>query len=259
MKAKAVLTASDRTIARVEEKYLITKQDKTALMKAVSKRLNHDEYYKEEILSLYLDTDNFDLAIKTIDRPNFREKVRVRSYNVPTKSKEVFFEVKTKLKIGKDKIGNKRRLVIPLKDFYAYIDKGQDLVKIAEKASNGDAQQMQVARELDYLIRYFKLKPKLIIVSDRTAFRGKDDHGFRLTFDENLRFRLNKLKLEKGGEGEKYFPNTSDPKHSIIMEVKTMHAMPPWFVDELSRLHIYPVRFSKYGKIYQLINERNKK
>ena len=257
MKAKAVLTAFDRTIERVEEKYLITKQQKTVLMKLVSEKLEHDDFYKEQVISLYLDSDNYDLAIKTLDRPNFRLKVRVRSYDVPTLSKRVFFEVKTKLKTDKKKVGNKRRLVLPLKDFYAYINKGQDLEKLAKKASKGDTQQCQVARELDYLVKTYDLKPKLLIVSDRTAFKGKYAEDFRLTFDENLRFRTQKLRLEKGGDGEKYFPNTPDSKRSIIMEVKTMQSMPPWFVAELSKLHIYPVRFSKYGKIYQLINERN--
>ena len=57
-KAKAELSKSNRTIERIEEKFLITKQQKTALMKAINKRLDHDEFYKEEILSLYLDTDN---------------------------------------------------------------------------------------------------------------------------------------------------------------------------------------------------------
>ena len=99
----------------------------------------------------------------------------------------------------------------------------------------------------------------MVISANRTAFTAKDDEEFRLTFDESLRFREKDLKLEKGSKGEKYFPTVGQKERSIIMEAKTMRAMPPWFVEELSRLHIYPVRFSKYGKIYQLINERNNK
>lgn len=249
----------DKTIERVEQKYLITKTEKTALLKKIRKELEHDEFYKEEVLSLYLDTKNFDLAIKTIERPAFREKVRVRAYNKPRKTTKVFFEVKTKLKQGKRKIGDKRRLLIKLGDFYKYLEKGEDLEKLIEKSSKGDAQQLQVARELDYLTKHYQLEPKVLISADRTAFQGKADKGFRLTFDENLRFREKDLKLEKGSKGEKYFPAIGEKKRSIIMEVKSMKAMPPWFIEELNRLHIYPVRFSKYGKIYQLINERNKK
>ena len=104
---------------------------------------------------------------------------------------------------------------------------------------------------------YYKLEPKVLISADRLAFSSKYDPEFRLTFDENLRFRTKDLTFRKGSKGKKYFPTTDEPKKSVIMEVKTMNAMPPWFVKELSRLMIYPTRFSKYGKIYQLINERN--
>ena len=249
----------DKKIERIEEKYLITKSEKTELMRKIEKKLVHDKYYKEEILSLYFDTPNYDLAIRSIDRPNFRTKVRVRSYDQPKKSSPVFFEVKSKLAKGGRKIGNKRRLIIKLGDFYKYYDKGEDLVELVKKYTKGDTQQMQIAKELDYLMRYYKLEPKMIISADRTAFAEKDNPEFRLTFDEKLRFREKDLRLEKGGKGEKYFPAIGQKDRSIIMEVKTMRAMPPWFVAELSELHIYPIRFSKYGKIYQLITERNRK
>lgn len=248
----------DKKIERIEEKYLITKDEKAALMRAIRDKLKRDKYYKEEVLSLYFDTPNFDLAIKSIDRPDFREKVRVRAYNVPKKSTPVFFEVKTKLARGKRKIGNKRRLVIKLGDFYKYLNKGEDLVKMIEKYTGGDWQQCQVAREMDYLMKFYRLEPKVVIAANRTAFAAKSDAEFRLTFDESLRFRETELKLEKGSGGEKYFPAVGQKDRAIIMEVKTMRAMPPWFVDELSRRKIYPVRFSKYGKIYQLMQERKK-
>lgn len=247
----------DRTIERIEEKYLLTRSEKNALMKAINKRLKHDTYYKEEVLSLYLDTANFDLAIKSLDRPNFRTKIRIRAYNIPKRSTKVFFEVKSKLAVGKQKVGNKRRLIIPLKDFYAYLKSGDGLERTAAIISDGDPQQIQVAKELNYLFKIYNLRPQVLIASNRTAFVGKEYPNFRLTFDENLRFRTTNLKLEKGGNGEKYFPTAQNPKRNIIMEAKTMRAMPPWFVAELSKLKIYPTRFSKYGKIYQLIKERN--
>ena len=248
----------DKKIERIEEKYLITKAEKTKLLKAINKYLQHDEWYKEEVLSLYFDTPNFDLAIKSIDRPDFREKIRVRAYNLPKKSTPVFFEVKTKYTQGKRKIGNKRRLVLPLKDFYRYYEKGENLEKIIDKYTKGDKQQKQVAKELDYLMKFYKLEPKFVISANRTAFKGKDGSDFRLTLDESLRFREKDLKLEKGSKGEKYFPAINEKKRAIIMEVKTMSAMPLWFTAELSRLKICPARFSKYGKVYQLTKERKK-
>lgn len=239
----------NKTILRTEEKYLISKTDQTALLKALAPYLVHDEYYQEEVLSLYYDTPNFDLVIKSIDHPDFREKIRLRAYNVPKLSSKVFFEVKSKYAVGKKRLSNKRRLILPLADFYAYQSGEQTLESVAAKASHGNPQQIQIARELDYLVKLYAAEPKVLISSDRLAFKGKDDAGFRLTFDEHLRFRTSNLKLDKGSQGENYF-------NQIIMEVKTMHAMPPWFIAELSRRHIYPATFSKYGKIYQLLTER---
>ncbi|MBQ3261164.1 polyphosphate polymerase domain-containing protein [Candidatus Saccharibacteria bacterium] len=246
----------DKTIERIEEKYLITKQEKSALLRSISKHLARDEYFKEEVLSLYFDTKDYDLAVRSIDQPAFREKIRVRAYNVPKLSSKVFFEIKAKQKIGKRKISSKRRLILPLKSFYKYQSGKANLVELASEFSHSDIQQIQIAKELDYLYKYYQLQPKVVVSANRVAYVAKANPSFRLTFDEHLRFRTDKLRLEKGSTGEEYFKNTTDPKHDIIMEVKTMPTMPPWFVSELSKLHIYPARFSKYGKIYQLIKER---
>ena len=246
-------STDDRTIERIEEKYLMSRSEKSALLKKLQKHLKKDEYFKESVLSLYFDTKNSDLANRSIDRPPFREKIRVRAYNVPTETSPVFFEVKSKLATRGVKMGNKRRLVLPLKDFYAYFEHGKDLVKIAKKSSNSDPKQLQIARELDYLTKYYRLEPKVLISADRTAYVGKDDPGFRLTFDERLRFRATNLRLEKGTKGEKFFKKST--ANNIIMEVKTLDSMPLWFVRELSNLKIYPDRFSKYGKIYQYLFE----
>jgi len=248
----------DRTIERVEEKYLITKEEKTALLKKIEKNLKHDEFYKEEVLSIYFDTKNSDLAINSIERPAFREKLRARMYKMPKGKSDVFLEVKSKVVVKKTKIGNKRRLILKERDFEKFL-KGESLISLAEKSHKGEFQQLQIAHELAYLMDYYGLEPRLFIAADRVAFKGRDNPEFRLTFDENLRFREKDLHFKKSTKCEKYFPSTDSPKNNIIMEVKTMNAMPPWFVAELSRLKIYPARFSKYGKIYQLINERNQK
>lgn len=248
----------DRTIERTEEKYLISKSTKSKLLKLISKHLEKDQYFKEQVLSLYFDTKHSDLALRSMERPEFREKIRVRAYDVPKRSSPVFFEVKSKVDLGLKKLGNKRRLVLPLKDFYAFLDKGENLELLAARASENDPQQLQVARELAYLFNYYQLEPKVIVSADRTAYTEKNNTNFRLTFDERLRFRETDLRLEKGSAGEKFFSGPNKSEENIVMEVKTMNSMPLWFVSALSELKIYSVRFSKYGKIYQLITERNK-
>ena len=250
----------DKTILRIEEKFLISPAEKDELLSRVQKHLEKDEYFKEEVLSLYFDTKNYNLAINSIERPAFREKIRVRSYNTPKLSSPVFFEIKSKYAAkNKKKLGNKRRLVIPLQSCYDFFEHGADLEAIAARASDNNPNQLQIARELTYLANFYQLEPNVLIAADRTAYVDKADKNFRLTFDEHLRFRTNDLCLEHGSRGKRYFNITKlDDRHkNIIMEVKTMHAMPPWFVAELSRQKLYPAQFSKYGKIYQTIIERN--
>lgn len=262
------ISMNNDKIERVEKKYLLTKDEKRLLLEAISSHLEKDEFFSEEVLSLYFDTKNNDFAITSIERPVFREKLRVRSYNVPTLSSPVFLELKSKLTKGPAKIGNKRRLVIKLKDLYAFLDKKKNLTSMFENLTKTKKQtsvslpsttnQLQIARELDYLFNYYDPVPKVLISANRTAYKGKERDDFRLTFDENLRFRNNDLRLEKGSHGEKFFSSQPDENRCIIMEVKTMNSMPLWFVRELSLLKLYPSRFSKYGKIYQKLNERNK-
>ncbi|MBR2710268.1 polyphosphate polymerase domain-containing protein [Candidatus Saccharibacteria bacterium] len=246
------------TIQRVEEKYLISSKEQESLLKSIEKYLKKDKYFSEKVFSLYFDTKNNDFVIKSIDRPAFREKIRVRAYNIPKKNTKVFLEIKSKLAKGRIKIGNKRRLSLKLGDFYDFQAKKENLVSILKASKVEEKNQYQIAEELDYLLNFYSLEPKIIISSDRTAYSSKENDNFRLTFDKNLSFRTDDLRLEKQGNYEQYFKNTKDKKHCIIMEVKTMNAMPIWFVKELSKRKIYPSRFSKYGKIYQQITERQK-
>ena len=68
----------------------------------------------------------------------------------------------------------------------------------------------------------------------------------------NLVSRRYDLNLESGNYGEKYFSDDM-----VIMEIKTLDAIPIWFTKILTKYKLYPNSFSKYGKIYQ--NEQIKK
>ena len=69
-----------RVFDRIEKKYLITKKDKTEILKAIRTHMEKDGYYKSEVYNLYFDTDNYDLIIQSIDQPIFKHKLRARSY-----------------------------------------------------------------------------------------------------------------------------------------------------------------------------------
>lgn len=255
-----------QTISRVEEKYLISATQKAQLLDALEQRhLARDRFFAEEILSLYFDTGDAQIANRSIDRPDYRFKLRARTYNIPNQHSPIFFEAKSKLVEGPLHLGNKRRLVLTLGDLYKYLDGKLPLEAAAERYAKAYARsrpeatipsdpfrQMQFAREIEYLMGLYRPEPRVLISSNRFAYVAQDNPAFRLTFDEDLRFRTEDLRLEHGSRGDLFF---TDQTPNIVMEVKTFNAMPFWFVTELSKLKIYPVRFSKYGKIYQYLFE----
>ena len=214
---------------RVEKKYLLTKEDKDKLFDRIWPYIEEDKYFKSTVSNIYFDTVNNDLIINSIDKPIFKEKVRVRTYKTPiTMKSDVFLEIKRKYK----GVVGKRRVSLKLKEFYEFYDK--------RKYKSG-----QIFEEIRYLFDYYKLEPIMYVGYDRLSYRGKDDPCLRITFDSNLRSRYDNLKLEYGDRGEKYFK-----EDMYIMEIKTLGAMPFWLVDALSELKIYPTSFSKIGRIY---------
>ena len=99
---------------RVEQKYLLSKEQYIKLMDRISSHVEKDKYYKSTICNVYFDTTNSDLIVTSLEKPLYKEKVRLRSYGVPTIDSTVFLEIKSKYK----GIVGKRRVSFKLKDFY---------------------------------------------------------------------------------------------------------------------------------------------
>ena len=217
-------------IRRKEIKYILSSEQYNALIKKISDKLAEDEYYKSTICNIYFDTIHDDLIIKSIEKPKYKEKIRLRSYVIPKLDTEVFLEIKKKLK-GEV---SKRRIKLKLKDFYDYIETG-----------NLKSKNEQIKKELDYSFKYYKLEPRIYLAYDRLSYYDKDNVNFRITFDKDIRSRKDDLRLENGDKGDLLFEDGS-----VIMETKTLGSYPMWFVKVLSELKIYPQSFSKYGSIY---------
>lgn len=52
---------------RIEQKYLITKEQHDALLKTLGDNLVKDEYFYNDIYNLYLDTPNRELIIQSME------------------------------------------------------------------------------------------------------------------------------------------------------------------------------------------------
>lgn len=129
---------------RVEKKYLLSKEVRDEFLKRVGERIEKDKYFFSTICNIYFDTSRNDLIINSIEKPIFKEKIRLRSYNNSTD--EAYLEVKTKYK----GIVGKRRVKLMLKDFYEYL-------------SSGKYSDSQIMRELDYYFKYYNLEPSIFI------------------------------------------------------------------------------------------------
>lgn len=216
---------------RIEKKYMLDETAYDAFLKEVSGRLAVDEYGLHTICNIYFDTENNDLIKRSIEKPVYKEKFRLRSYGVPDMDSTVFLEIKKKYK----GVVYKRRAGMSLKEASDYLDKGIH-----------PGQDGQIMREIDYFLNYYKPVPKQFIAYDRIAMAGTDDDSIRLTIDKNIRERRDDLKLQNGSMGRKIMPDGM-----YLMEIKVPGAMPIWMVKILSRLNIMPVSFSKYGTAYR--------
>ena len=99
---------------RVEKKYLLNEEQYHNLIILINEYMDHDKFYKSTICNIYFDTDDYELVRTSIEKPIYKEKLRLRSYNVPSLDDEVFFEIKKKY----NSIVNKRRITLSLKDYY---------------------------------------------------------------------------------------------------------------------------------------------
>ena len=222
---------------RTEIKYIITLKQREELLKLISSYIKPDEYGESKVCSLYFDTDDFLLIRNSMDKPVYKEKLRLRSYSTPKRDSNVFLELKKKFR----GVVYKRRQTLKYSDAMAYF--------LNDEMPN----ESQIMREIDYTMnRYRNLRPRMFIGYDRTAFYSKTDHELRITFDKNVRFRTENLDLAKGSYGEKILqPNL------CIMEIKSLNTMPLWLTSALNELKIFPGSFSKYGTVYRIVTERN--
>lgn len=216
---------------RYEKKYFLTPQQYQALLPRLHPYMRADEYGRYTICNIYYDTDNFQLIRASLEKPVYKEKLRLRSYGVPDGEQKVFVELKKKF----DHVVYKRRSVMPCDRAAAYL---------AGRAcpDNGG----QICREIDWFLNSYRLRPRVFIAYDRTALTGREDGELRITFDTGLRWRDTQLDLRAGDGGA---PLLADDR--ILMEIKIPGSAPVWLSRILSELGIFPTSFSKYGLCYR--------
>ena len=81
---------------RYELKYLLDQEQKQRILTAMEPYMVLDRFGRTTIRNLYFDTDNYRLIRHSIEKPAYKEKLRLRSYSRPEGSSPVFVELKKK-------------------------------------------------------------------------------------------------------------------------------------------------------------------
>jgi hypothetical protein len=221
---------------RYEKKYLLDTAQYDELRHELEKYMTNDDFAHSTICNVYYDTPDFSLVRASLERPIYKEKLRVRSYGTPDRDGKVFLEIKKKY----DGVVYKRRTEMTDSEAVSYLKNG---IRPADDS--------QIMREIDWFVRSRQLEPKVYIAYDRDALKGIENDALRITFDHSIRWRERELNLCRGDVGEELLP-----EDTVLMEVKIPGAAPLWMAEMFSRLRIYPTNFSKYGACYKTMLAR---
>lgn len=233
------MKATQWSFERVEKKYLLTRQQYRAVRAALCNYIEADDYPKSTICNVYYDTPDYLLISRSLEKPDYKEKFRLRSYGVPEEDGKVFLEIKKKY----NGVVYKRRVRAPEAEAVDYLNGGPE----------PHVKNRQIMNEIDWFIHSYQgLGPGMFLAYDRYAFKGREDPDLRITFDWNIRYRTDHMDLIYGDYGTLLFD-----EELAIMEIKIPGAAPMWLTDILSDLEIYPRPFSKYGYCYQQLMTQN--
>ena len=238
---------------RKEIKYLLNSEERNALLPILEAHMEPDAFAHSSIFNLYYDTPDFRMVRRSLEKPMYKEKLRLRSYGTPENTSTVFPEIKKKA-MG---IVYKRRISLPYQEAVSFLS-GQQIA--STDTCDGTTQQIastdmcdgttrQILHELDWMLASYKdLDPRVFLSYERDSYKGISDPSLRLTLDQDILFRTDRLDLREGTFGEAILlPDQT------LMEVKISNAAPLWLAQALSEIGIFPVSFSKYGRAYERI------
>lgn len=229
---------NQKVFKRHELKYLITIDQFNELKEIFKEYMIRDKFHKSSIRNIYYDTPSFLLIRRSIEKPEYKEKLRIRSYKTIDNNDEVFIELKKKYK----KVVYKRRETMSYEEALNFLNN-----KIVPN-------NFQITNEINYFLNYYEdLKPRMFLSYEREAYASIEGKNFRITFDKDVTWRNYDFDLSKEPYGENILP-----KGMILMEVKTVLGYPRWLLDFLSKNKIYKISFSKYGNAYKELMRKEK-
>ena len=224
---------------RYEIKYLLGRKQKERILQAMEPYMELDEYGRSTIRNIYYDTDNYRLVRTSLEKPVYKEKLRVRSYSEAAPGDRVFVELKKKY----DSVVYKRRIHLAQEQAAEYL------------AGAAPAPvHTHITEEIDYFLQFYQtLKPRVFLSYEREAFFSREPGEFRVTFDENILFREEDLSL-----GSRVYGEALLEPGQTLMEIKTPGGIPLWMVKALTDAKLHKTSFSKYGSAYRTMFMRER-
>ncbi|MBR2634449.1 MAG: polyphosphate polymerase domain-containing protein [Clostridia bacterium] len=223
--------AYQTTFSRYEIKFLLDEAKYERILSEIGPRMEQDAWGKTTVRNLYYDTPSYRLCRRSLEKPVYKEKLRLRSYGRVTGTETVFAELKKKYKHRV----YKRRLPLPEEKAVPWLG-GETPAPVSS----------QIAEEIDAVLAFYReMRPTVFLSYDREAFYSRESRDFRLTFDRNVLYRCEDLSLQKEAWGTPLLP-----EGRVLMELKCAGGIPLWMAELLSRERIYKTSFSKYGTAF---------
>ena len=175
---------------RKEIKYLLSSEERNALLPILEAHMEPDAFAHSSISNLYYDTPDFRMVRRSLEKPMYKEKLRLRSYGTPENTSTVFPEIKKKA-MG---IVYKRRISLPYQEAVSFLS-GQQIAS----TDMCDGTTRQILHELDWMLASYKdLPPRVFLSYERDSYKGISDPSLRLTLDQDILFRTDRLDLREG-------------------------------------------------------------
>lgn len=223
--------AYQAVFTRCELKYMITHAQKQRLLEVMAPYMALDKYGRTIIRNIYFDTPDYRLIRRSIEKPPYKEKLRLRSYTQASPDSLVFVELKKKY----DSIVYKRRLATTETQALGWISGGSAPI------------DSQISREIDYFRSFYRdLRPTVFLSYAREAYYCRSGGDFRVTFDDEILCRGHNLSLALPPAGDPILP-----EGKILMEIKCSGGIPLWMTRFLTEEQVFRTSFSKYGTAYQ--------
>ena len=230
------------------------------------RRMRLDDYGATRIDSLYLDTPQRDLICRSLEKPLYKEKLRVRFYGELKGDSRVFIEIKKKFK----GVVYKRRLATSAQAadlFLSGMDyeqacKAHPLPNPKHAEESLSWQSLQIAREIKafmdhYEQRFGPLVPSILVECERLAYKPASpdvQSDLRITFDKSI---VCTDLLDSEGARLPFTQRVSLlGRDESVMEIKAVGSYPLWLAEALSDERIYPQSFSKCGRGYERMYAR---